>query len=207
MPYQLLTTEIVDSGVANLQDFPDSFCEYHLIMLKTIFLSIVIFFAAAAAFAQQPDFGAEQQRTEMKKLESLVGAWEGSGWIQQGKEKQTFSGAENIQRKLDGLALLVEGKFTDPQGKTIHQALAVISYDVKQKIYRFRTYLENASTTGDQVIKLLPDGWEWGFDVTGGAIKYTIKPTDTVWNEIGAFSRDGGKTWVKFFEMNLKKQK
>lgn len=173
-------------------------------MFKYTFLFLLIL--SSAAFAQQPDFGAEMQRTELKKLEAMVGNWEGSGWIQQGKNKETFSGTEAVQRKLDGLAFLVEGKFSNPEGKVIHQTLAVISYDTKQKIYRFRTYLANGSTDGDQTIKLLPDGWEWGFDVPGGTLKYTIKPTDTTWSEIGEFSRDGGKTWLKFFEMNLKKK-
>ena len=175
-------------------------------MLKTIFLSLIIFSSIGIAVAQQPDFGAEAQRAEMKKIESMVGNWEGSGWIQQGKDRETFSGAEIVQRKLEGVALLVEGKFTNPEGKVIHQTLAVISFDPKQKIHRFRTYLANGSS-GDHVIKLLPDGWEWGFENPGGVLRYIIKTTDNLWNEIGEFSRDGGKTWVKFFEMNLKKQK
>jgi hypothetical protein len=176
-------------------------------MFKYAILSLILLFGISTAFAQQ-DLGAEAQRAEMKKLENMTGTWEGSGWIQQGPAKETFSGTETVQRKLDGLALLIEGKFKDPNGKVIHETLAVISYDIKQKTHRFRTYLANGSTNGDQTIKLLPDGWEWGFDLPngGGTVRYTVKPTDTAWNEIGEFSRDG-KTWVKFFEMNLKKQK
>ncbi len=177
-------------------------------MRKTIFLSIIIFAAAFMGLAQQPDLGADQQRAEMKKLDNMAGVWEGSGWTLQGKTKGTFSGTEIVQRKIDGLALLVEGKFKSPEGKTIHETLAVISYDTKQNIYRFRTYLANGSTGGDQVIKILsPDTFEWGFDTPGGKIKYTIKIADGMWSEVGEFSGDSGKTWVKFFEMNLKKQK
>jgi len=175
-------------------------------MFKYTFLLLILFSSVFVAFAQMPDFGADQQRAEMKKLESMAGNWEGSGWIQQGKDKETFTGSEIVQRKVGDLALLVEGKFTNAEGKVIHQTLAVISYDPKQKLHRFRTYLANGSS-GDHVIKLLADGWEWGFETPGGVFRYIIKPSDTTWSEIGEFSRDGGKTWVKFFEMNLKKQK
>lgn len=175
-------------------------------MIKHAFLFLLfILCVVSAALAQQPDYGADLQRAELKKLENMVGTWEGSGWFQMGKERETFQGTEIIQRKLDGVALLVEGKFKNPEGKVIHETLAVISYDTKQKIHRFRTYLANGSTGGDHVIKLLPDGWEWGFEVPGGTMRYTIKTTAGTWNEIGEFSRDG-KTWLKFFEMNLKKR-
>jgi hypothetical protein len=178
------------------------------IMFKYTFLLLVLLFGVSFAFGQQSDLGADAQRLEMKKLDSMAGVWEGTGWILQGKEKGTFSGTETVQRKLDGLALLVEGKFKSPEGKTIHETLAVISYDNKQNIYRFRTYLANGSTNGDQSIKILsPDIFEWGFDTPSGKIKYTIKTADGIWSEGGEFSGDGGKTWMKFFEMNLKKQK
>jgi hypothetical protein len=169
---------------------------------------IVSFLFVFAAFTFSQDFGADAQRVEMKKLEPSVGKWEGTGWIQMGPNKQYFQGTETIQKKLDGLALLVEGRFTDKAkpDAVIHQTLAVLNFDPREKSYKFKTYLVNG-VSGMHNAKLIDGGWEWGFEIPngGGAVRYTIKFTADTWFEIGEFSRDGGKTWVKNFEMTLKK--
>jgi hypothetical protein len=59
----------------------------------------------------------EAQRAEMRKLDLSMEKWEGSGWIQQSVEKQAFTGTENVQRKLVGRAILVEGKFTNKESR------------------------------------------------------------------------------------------
>lgn len=155
-------------------------------------------------FAQEAP-NADARRAEMKKLESMVGQWKGSGWIQQGPKRETFNGTETVQRKIDGLALLIEGKFSDSEGKIIHETLAVLSSDPKTKNYNFRTYLATG-LSGEHDFKLLADGYEWGFQLPSGSIRYLIKTTNDVWFETGEFSKDG-KTWMKFFEMKLKKVK
>lgn len=175
-------------------------------MLKKIGLAAILLFACASIVCAQEMPNADAQRGEMKKLESLAGQWKGSGWIQQGAKRETFTGTETVQRKLDGLALLVEGKFTNPEGKVIHETLAVIAFDPKAKGYRFRTYLASGMS-GEHDLKLLADGYEWGFQVPTGTIRYIIKTNNDVWLETGEFSRDGGKTWMKFFEMKLDKVK
>jgi hypothetical protein len=174
-------------------------------MFKKIGLAAILLFAfASIVFAQEmPD--ANAQRVEMKKLESLAGQWKGSGWIQQGATRETFTGMENVQRKLDGLALLVEGKFSNPEGKVVHETLAVLSFEPKAKNYHFRTYLANGSN-GDNEFKLLADGYEWGFALPTGNVRFIIKTNNDVWLETGEFSKDG-KTWMKFFEMKLDKVK
>ena len=49
--------------------------------------------------------------------------------------------------------------------------------------------------------------FQWGYSNTMAAqIKFTISVIDNTWFEIGEMSRDGGKTWMKYFEMTLKKQ-
>lgn len=173
---------------------------------KSLFALILLVFGAAAATAQ--DFGAETQRAEMKKLEMMVGRWEGTGWMQRGPNRETFRGGENIQRKLDGLALLVEGRFLNSEKpgapeRVIHETLAVLSYDPKATGYKFRTYLATGSS-GSFDATLIEGGWQWGFQFAGGQVRYTIKMTNDTWFEIGEFSADG-KTWTKNFEMTLKK--
>ena len=159
------------------------------------------------ALAQMPS--PTTQLNEMKKLSYMVGQWKGSGWMEQAGKRTDFSGAETIQSKLNGLALLVEGKFnTQIGGKdtTVHETLAVLSYDEKSKTFRFRTYLANG-ITGDQEAKLIDGGWQWGFKFPGSTIRYTIKVNEKdEWFEIGEMSQDG-TTWRKFFEMTLKRMK
>lgn len=176
-------------------------------MLKKFSLAVICLFAFASFGFGQGAPNAETQRAEMKKLESLAGQWKGSGWIvlPDGK-RETFTGTETVQRKIDGLALLIEGKFSSPEGKVIHETLAVLAFDPKAKGYRFRTYLASG-TSGEHDFKLIADGFEWGFQFPGGSIRYIIKTANDVWLETGEFSRDGGKTSVKIFEMKLDKVK
>ncbi|MBX7170821.1 MAG: DUF1579 domain-containing protein [Pyrinomonadaceae bacterium] len=172
--------------------------------MKTFLLiAVILLTTVSAAFAQENTV--EKQRAEVKKLESMVGQWKGSGWIQQGPNRENFTGTEMVQRKLDGLAILIEGKFTNPEGKVIHETLAVLSFDPKDSKYRFRTYLASGMG-GEFDFQVVEGGYKWGFQVQGGTIRYTIKTDNDAWFEIGEFSRDG-QTWMKFFEMNLNKVK
>ena len=147
---------------------------------------------------------ADAQRAEMKKLDAMIGLWKGSGWSQQGKERETFTGTENVQRKIDGLALLVEGKFVDKNNVVKHETLAVLSYNSTSKDYDFNTFLFNGRK-GQYTLKAAGEDWQWGFSFSGGTVRYTIKLTADTWHEIGEISMDEGKTWRQFFEMTLKK--
>lgn len=161
----------------------------------------------AAVFAQENKmYQTDLQKTEMQKLDALVGRWSGDGWIQQGANRSEFTGTENVQRKIDGLALLIEGRFTDKKdsSKVIHETLAVLNYNPKTSIYDFKTYLASGAG-GNFTFKANAANYEWGMDFPGNKILYTITIKDGVWNEIGKISRDDGKTWIQFFEMNLKK--
>lgn len=170
-----------------------------------LLIGLVILTSANLALAQMPDtVGAK--KAEMKKLEKLAGHWKGTGWIQQGQTRETFSGTETVQKKLDGLALLVEGSFNSPEGKAIHQTLAVLSCNDKLTGYNFATYLASG-ITGLQDFKVVGDHYEWGFEIpNAGTVRYTIKADNDVWFEIGEFSRDG-KSWFKNFEMKLDRVK
>lgn len=170
---------------------------------KILFAAFVLLTGFIGVSAQESN--GELQRAEVKKLESMVGKWQGSGWIIHEGKRETFTGTETVQRKLDGLAILVEGRFTNPEGKVIHETLAVLDFNTKDSKYRFRTYLATGMS-GEHDFKLISDGFEWGFQIPMGTIRYTIKTANNTWLEIGEFSKDG-KTWVKFFEMKLEKVK
>ena len=177
-------------------------------MKNILFVTIFLIFCGSVAFgqvdkeAQQKSI--EAQRAEMKKLDLWAGQWQGSGWIQHGKERETFTGTETVQKKLDGLALFVEGNFKNKEGIVTHETLAVLSCDLKTKTYRFNTYLGNGNK-GEYEFKSTADGWQWGMQFPGSSIRFITKLTEDTWFETGEISQDEGKTWRKFFEMSLKK--
>ncbi|PYS98332.1 MAG: hypothetical protein DMF63_16915 [Acidobacteria bacterium] len=174
-------------------------------MKKVVFLFFVLFVSFVSIQAQMQQDVTNRQ-AEMKKLDKLVGTWKGSGWYSvAGGKRENFTSAEVVQRKIDGLAMLVEGKHINPEGKVIHETLAVISYDEPSKIFKFSTYLATGPT-GNYDFKVVLDGYEWGFKTPAGTIRYLIKADNDVWSETGEFSRDG-QAWVKIFEMKLDRVK
>ena len=109
-------------------------------MNKFILAICFIALSFAAVFAQEmkkENMPEKDQtamlKTAMQKLDKMIGRWSGEGWIQQGPKREEFTGAENVQRKLDGLALLIEGRFTDKKdsSRVIHETLAVLNYNPK----------------------------------------------------------------------------
>lgn len=148
---------------------------------------------------------------EMKKLDFLVGQWQGEGWILLGPGKRrTFRQTETVQRKAEGTVLMIEGLGKgkiDDKGEevTIHSAFAVISFDKEAKVYRWRAF-KGDGTSFDVQPQVSDNLLVWGFkDARAGDIRFTIKLNEKgQWTEIGELSRDG-RTWLKFFEMTLKR--
>ncbi len=168
--------------------------------------------AGGEAAAAQPQDAATAQREAMKRLDPWVGQWQGSGWVMDGPSRirQEFTITETVQSKLGGRALLVEGagKGKDPKsGAEIdtHNTLAILSYDEKAKIYRFRTH-EAKGRALDAEARPIEGGLEWEFrdEATGATIRFTIHLDGSRWHEVGEATRDG-KTWYKFLEMTLQR--
>jgi len=171
--------------------------------MRKLLMLVVSLLLATTAFASD----------EMKKVDFLVGQWEGEATIQMGPGKpQHVVQTENVQSKLGGKILLIEGlgkrKNDDGTvGEVVHDALAVLSWDEAKKSYRFSGYtaqygaMETALDVSDGPVAV------WAIDVPGGKTRYTITLTEKgEWREVGEFSRDGSK-WMKFLEMTLTKKK
>lgn len=167
-------------------------------------------FAATSVFAQMPDFGRDEQLAEMKKLDWMIGEWKGSGTSTMPGRAGTSDVYEKIERRLDGLALLVEGigRKTDAGKETkVHHALAMLRWAPECKCYRFPSHTMHGSFV-DAEMRIMEDKRiVWGFKTPGGEMRYTIRHTDKdQWNEIGEMSRDG-KNWIKHFDMTLDRVK
>jgi len=171
----------------------------------------VLVLSAAPAAAQQP--GAAN-REAMKKLDYLAGKWKGDATVTTGpKDTKVVKQTEDVQFKLDGVVLLVEGTGRgklpgkDEEG-VVFNALAVISYDAQAKKYKLKAYrLEGQSVDAD--LTLTDKGFAWGFKEPqrGIEVRYTMTLTPKgEWYETGEYSADG-KTWTKFIEMTLTRVK
>ena len=151
----------------------------------------------------------EAQLTAMKGLDYMVGEWKGTGWMDMGPNRVHFRGSEVVQRKLDGVTLLVEGAFfAKPEGSEteipVHTTLGVISFDPAAQKYRFTTWLATG-TSGERELLMMPNGWQWETETPRGRMRYTMTRSEKgEWFEIGERSTDG-TNWKKFFEMTLSK--
>jgi hypothetical protein len=165
----------------------------------------------AVAAAQPPG---EANREAMKKLDYLAGKWKGEATTSLGpKETKTITQTEDVQFKLNGTVLLVEGvgrgklPGKDEEG-VLFNALGVMSYDAQAKKYKVKAYrMEGQSVDAD--LTLTEKGFVWGFKEPqrGVEVRYTMNLTAKgEWHEVGEYTLDG-KAWTKFIEMTLSRVK
>jgi hypothetical protein len=118
--------------------------------------------SSSSLIAQRPSDSVAAQKQAMQKLAFIIGRWSGPVTITRGPGQTLhLTQAENVEYKLDGLVLLVQGKSTDTEGKTQFEALATISYDDARHSYRIRAY--NDGHYVDTELTVQPDGFSWGF--------------------------------------------
>ena len=137
------------------------------------------------AGAQRPDSNSvEAQRAAMQKLAFLAGQWSGPATIRRGPgEPMHLTQTENVEYKLDGLVMVVEGKSTDSSGKVVFNALATIAYDDAAHQYRFRAY--NDGHYLDTELTVADKGFSWGFTAGPAHIVNTMHVTDKgEWSEV-----------------------
>jgi hypothetical protein len=137
-------------------------------------LLIAMALPLSAQQAHGPDIHA--QRDAMQKLGFLVGRWSGPIRITRGPgEPLKFTQAEDVQLKLDGLVMLIEGQSTGADGKPQFLALGTIAYDDATRGYRIRAY--NGGRYLDTELTVQPGGFSWGFDAGPAKIRNTMQLT------------------------------
>jgi hypothetical protein len=140
---------------------------------------------AVVTFGQQaPDTAA--QREAMKKLSFLVGKWTGEASILSNpsgpfKVNQT----EEVQYKLDGLILLIEGTGRNQKtGEIQFRALATVAYDDAARTYQFRAY--NDGRYLDTEMKAPENGFEWGYKAGPVNVRFVMHlDKNGDWVEVG----------------------
>ena len=171
-----------------------------------VYTLLVMLFCSLTLIAQMPDYSKEIKE-EMSKISVMAGNWEGAGWrMNPDGTKSNSNVFEHLYFKLDGTLLVLEGLGKNDNGETVHNAFGLISFDPFKKRYSMKSYLSNGlSTDADFEVIESNKSFKWWFkDNRGGTIKYNITFDGLNWSEVGEYSRDE-ESWVKFFEMNLKK--
>jgi len=141
-------------------------------------------------------------KSKISRLEFMTGSWEGTGWMM-GRDgtKSEFNQSEEIRFKLDSTMIIVEGVGTS-QGKIVHNALAILTYNKKEDNYSFRSYLQNGQS-GEFPAELIDKKLYW---YPNDNVRYVIWTNEKgQWYETGEFLR--GDSWTQFFEMALDKKK
>jgi hypothetical protein len=142
--------------------------------IKPVITLIAAVALAVVGAAQAPPTDA--QRQAMQKLAFLAGRWSGPITVVRGPgEPLHLTQSEEVQYKLDGLVMLVEGKSTAGDGKVQFNALATISYDDAAKTYRFRAYHEGRYI--DTELTVDADGFSWGFEAGPAHVRNTMRLT------------------------------
>lgn len=142
----------------------------------------------------------------MLRVGPMAGRWAGEGWIRRGPgEPDRFKGTETVEARLGGQVLVVEGRHLDPKdGRLVHHALGILSYDSAKGAYRFRSHLANG-LSGDYQAEWKDGAFVWSMDIPRvGTTRYTIRIKDNLWEESGEMQREGA--WIKFFEMRMQRQ-
>lgn len=144
-------------------------------------MSLVL--SSSSLIAQRPLDSVATQKQAMQKLAFIVGRWSGPVTIARGPGQTLhLTQTENVEYKLDGLVLLVQGESTDAEGKSRFEALATISYDDAAHGYRIRAY--NDGHYVDAELTVQSDSFSWGFNAGPAHIANTMHLTSKAeWQE------------------------
>ena len=145
-------------------------------------LATSVFCLSLHLAAQQPG-ASNAQHEAMQKLAFLAGHWSGPVTIVRGPgEPLKLTQTENVQFKLDGLVLLIEGQSADQDGKASFSALATIAFDEATHTYRMRAYHDGHYV--DTEFVPTANGFSWSFDSGPAHVVNTMHLTgEGKWSE------------------------
>ncbi len=107
----------------------------------------------------------EAQRTAMKKLSFLVGKWTGEArMLRAPGEIVEMLHTENVEYKLDGLLLAIEGIGRNKaNGMPAVQAFGIISYNDETATYHMRAFNDGRFLETDMMVIDTAKQITWGF--------------------------------------------
>jgi hypothetical protein len=154
-----------------------------------------------------PDLDA--QRSAMKKLEFMVGTWAGEARIFRGPgEPVVMTQTEEVQYKLDGLILSIEGVGrTKADGKPVLQAFGIVSYDDQSGTYHMRAFNDGRFLETEVTLLDEGKGMTWGFAL-GQVHMSSVMRIDQKgdWTELHEIII-GAQAPRKYMELSVSRQK
>lgn len=163
----------------------------HVLSRTLTAAAFVISFCLPISARQPAPDNVEAQRGAMRKLSFLTGHWSGPVTILRSpRQALHLTQTEDVEYKLNGLVLLIEGRSTGADGRVLFSALATIAYDDTSHTYRFRAY--NDGHYLDTELSVLPNGFSWGFTAGPAHIVNTMNLTPQgKWDEVSEVSVGG----------------
>jgi hypothetical protein len=129
----------------------------------------------------------------MGKLAFLVGKWEGEARLLRGPgEWVDLHQSEEAQYKLDGLILVVEGVGrAKSDGRSVLQALGVISFDDETATYRMRAFNDGRFLESDVILLERDKALSWGFALGQVTTKSVLRINESgEWTEVAEIKID-----------------
>ena len=168
--------------------------------MKTILTIVLVGLVINQSFCQSFETDS-LSKSKIVDLGFMVGNWKGNGWMMGQEGKSEFEQTENIQFKLDSTAILIEG-VGRTNGKIVHNALAILTYNKINENYSFRSYLQNGQNAEFKG-ELIDNKFYW---YPNEKVRYIIWLNDNgQWYEKGEYKREDN--WNQFFEMILDLEK
>jgi len=149
----------------------------------------------------------EAQRTAMKKLGFLVGAWSGEASVLRGPGQWTeLVQTESAQFKLEGLVLVIEGVGrSKADGALALQALGLISFDDETGTYRMRAFNDGRWLETDVALADGGNSISWGFAVGEFRTTTVLRVDETgEWTELGELII-GNRAPQKMMELRVRR--
>jgi hypothetical protein len=173
-------------------------------------LLIVLCLLGVAPVAGQGPSAATTRLAALKRFESWIGQWSGSGWSFDRTGRRTeFDLVETVAPKVGGTVLLVEGHGTarGDSGFTTHDGVVLFYFDEHSARYRWNGH-ELGSGTVDAEVSPIVGGLSWSIPggAKGATVRFTILLDQRHWHEFGEASVDG-TNWSKFMEIDLERSR
>jgi len=145
----------------------------------------------------------------MKEVGFLVGKWAGEARLLRGPaESVELLQTEEVQYKLDGLILVIEGVGrAKSDGQPFLQAFGIVSYDDESGTYRMRAF--NDGRFLETQMKLLEEGkgMTWGFELGEIRTNSVLRINERgEWTELAEITI-GSQPPKKLLELSVRPQK
>lgn len=139
----------------------------------------------------------------MARLGYMSGIWVGpaSGMAPDGSHYD-ITQTERMGPMLGGDIIAIEGRGYKPDGSTVFNAFAVVSWTPDTGKYELRSYAQGYAGTFE--LKPTDDGYVWEIPAGPATIRYTATVKDGKWHEVGERIVPDQPP-VQIFEMNLKR--